>query len=77
MPEWDTIEDRSMINAFSYGPAGGAWTDRRLHTGGRRNRRDEHHAGLGHGAHPRDRPAQSSRARPRHIWCNSCWKRWF
>ncbi len=37
--------------------------DRRHLTAGGRHRRDEHHAGLGHGTHARDRPAQSGRAR--------------
>ena len=35
--------------------------DRRYLAGGRRHRRDEHHAGVRHRTHARDRPAQSSR----------------
>ena len=57
-PEWDTIEDRAMINAFSLGTAGRAGTDRRLHAGGGRHWRDEHHAGFGDGAHAGNRIAQ-------------------
>ena len=40
---------------------------RRDLAGGRRHRRDEHYAGLGHGAHPRNRhPPRRGRHQPRH-----------
>ena len=42
--------------------AGRAGTDRRLHAGRGRHRRDEHHAGVGYRAHARDRAAQGDRS---------------
>ena len=46
-PEWDTIEDRANDQRFFLRPAGRAGTDRSVHAGRGRHRRDEHHAGVG------------------------------
>ena len=47
-PEWDTIEDRAMINAFSLGLQAVLGLIGVCHAGRGWHRRDEHHAGIGH-----------------------------